>query len=71
MTFTTSLDRFAKGITIGVISLFAVIIGGQLIPSYGLDPIGSTVFIGLLVGICLFCMLFRPLTYVLTSDKLI
>ena len=71
MTFTTSLDGLAKGITIGVIILFSVIIGGQLIPSYGLDPIGSTVLIGLLVGICLFCVLFRPLTYVLTADKLV
>jgi hypothetical protein len=71
MTFKTSLDGLAKGITIGVIILFSVIIGGQLIPSYELDPIGSTVLIGLLFGICLFCILFRPLTYVLTSDKLI
>jgi hypothetical protein len=67
----TSLDRLAKGITIGVIILFSAIIGGQLIPSYGLDPIGSTLLIGLLVGICLFCVLFRPLNYVLTGDNLV
>lgn len=71
MTFTTSLDGLSKGITIGVVILFSFIIGGQLIPSYGHDPIKSTLLIGLLVAICLFCFLFRPLTYVLTADKLV
>jgi hypothetical protein len=71
MTFRTSLDGLAKGITIGVIILFSVIIGGQLIPSIGLDPIKSLLLIGLLIGICLFCVLFRPLNYILTSEKLV
>ena len=71
MTFKTSLDRLAKGITIGIIVLFSFIIGGQLIPAYGLDPIRSLFLIGLLIAICLFCFLFRPLTYVLTNDNLV
>lgn len=71
MTFKTSLDRLAKGITIGIIVLFSVIIGGQLIPSYLPDPIGSLLLIGLLTGTCLFCFLFRPLNYVLTNDNLV
>src|SRR6187402_1773752 len=71
MIFKTSLDGLAKGITIGVIILFSIIIGSQLIPSYGLDPIGSGFLIALLIAICSTCFLFRPLNYALTADKLI
>ena len=71
MTFKTSLDGLAKGITSGVIILFSIIIGGQLIPAYEHNPVGSSLLIGLLVLICLFCLLFRPINYVLTSDHLI
>jgi len=71
MTFKTSLDKLAKGITIGVIVIFSFIIGGQLIPAYGLDPIKSLLLIGLLTAICLLCYLFRPLTYILTNDNLV
>lgn len=71
MTFRTSLDGLAKGITIGIIILFSVIISGLLIPSIGLEPIKSSLLIGLLTGTCLFCVLFRPLNYVLTVDNLV
>ena len=71
MTFGTSLDRLAKGITIGVAVLFSIIIGGQLIPAYSIDPIGSGFLVLLVTAIYLGCFLFRPISYKLTGEWLI
>ena len=71
MTFKTSLDGLAKGITISVIIVFSLIIVGQLVPSYGVDPVGSVFLSGVLVAICLFCALFSPMSYELTNESLI
>ncbi len=71
MTYETSLDRLAKGITIGVTVLFLIIIGGQLIPFFKIDPLGSGFLILFLLVVYLCCVLFRPISYQLTGNSLI
>jgi hypothetical protein len=71
MTYKTSLDNLAKGITIGVTILFAIIIVGQysIIKDAGRAvPIYTTVALLLIYFIA---FAFRPINYNLTNDKLI
>jgi Bacterial PH domain len=71
MTYKTSLDNLAKGITIGVTILFAIIIIGQysIIKDAGQAiPIYTTVTLLLIYFIA---FAFRPINYSLTADKLI
>jgi hypothetical protein len=71
MTYKTSLDNLAKGITIGVTILFAFIIIGQysIIKDAGRTiPIYTTVALLLIYFIA---FAFRPINYNLTADKLI
>ena len=71
MTYKTSLDNLAKGITIGVTILFAFIIVGQysIIKDAGRAvPIYTTVALLLIYFIA---FAFRPINYTLTPDKLI
>ena len=71
MTYKTSLDNLAKGITIGVTLLFAFIIIGQysIIKDAGRAiPIYTTVTL-LLVYFIAFA--FRPINYKLSADQLI
>ena len=71
MRYKTSLDNFAKGITIGVTILFAFIIVGQysIIKDSGRAvPIYTTVAVLLIYFIA---FAFRPIDYNLTLDKLI
>ena len=71
MTYETSLDNLAKGITIGVTILFAAIIIGQysIITDAGQpNPIYTTVVLLLIYFIA---FAFRPINYNLTPDELI
>ncbi|AEI51358.1 PH domain-containing protein [Runella slithyformis] len=71
MTYKTSLDNLAKGVTIGITVLFAVIIIGQfsIIKDAGRAiPIYTTVAL-LLVYFIAFA--FRPINYEISVDKLI
>jgi hypothetical protein len=71
MTYKTSLDNLAKGITIGVTIVFAIIIIGQysIIKEAGkATPIYTTVA---LLLIYFLAFVFRPINYNLTADKLI
>jgi len=71
MTYKTSLDNLAKGVTVGVTILFAAIIFVQitLIKDTGLSiPLFTTV---LFLAIYFGTFLFRPINYSLTDDKLI
>lgn len=71
MIYKTSLDKVAKGITIGVTILFAAVIIGEfsIIKDEGKAlPIYTTAAL-LLIYFIVFA--FRPLNYTLTSDQLI
>jgi Bacterial PH domain len=71
MTYKTSLDNLAKGVTLGVTILFFVIIAGQYSSS---APEGKSPFIFstlLLSLIYLGTFLFRPIRYSITDEKLI
>ena len=70
MTYKTSMDTFAKGITIGVTILFAVIIFQQysLIKNAGQEIHSYTTVALLLIYFIAFA--FRPLNYKLTTDEL-
>lgn len=71
MTYKTSLDNLAKGITIGVTIVFAIIIIGQysIIKEAGkATPIYTIVALLLIYFIA---FVFRPINYNLTADKLI
>jgi len=71
MTYKTSLDNLAKGVTIGVTILFAVIIIGQysIIKDAGRAiPIYTTVALLLIYFIA---FAFRPINYQVSTDKLI
>lgn len=71
MLYKTSLDKVAKGITIGVTILFAAIIIGEfsIIKDEGKAlPIYTTAAL-LLIYFIVFA--FRPINYTLTSKKLI
>jgi Bacterial PH domain len=71
MTYKSSLDNLAKGITIGVTLLFAFIVVGQysIIKDAGrADPIYTTTGVLLIYFIA---FAFRPIHYEVTSDKLI
>jgi hypothetical protein len=71
MTYKTSLDNLAKGVTIGVTILFAVIIIGQhsIIKDSGrADTIYTTVTLLLIYFIA---FAFRPINYKVSADKLI
>ena len=72
MTFNTSLDKLAKGITIGVTVLFAGIIIMALYSGVNDDEktIPGFVIIGLLL-IYFSAYAFRPGNYTLATDKLI
>lgn len=71
MTYKTSLDNLAKGITIGVTILFAIIIIGEysIIKDEGRAIPICTTFVLLLIYFIAFA--FRPINYNLTADKLI
>lgn len=71
MTYKTSLDNLAKGITIGVIILFTIIIVGQylIIKDEGKAiPIYTTVALLLIYFIA---FVFRPKNYSIMADKII
>jgi hypothetical protein len=71
MTYKTSLDKLAKGITIGVTILFAIIIIGQ---SYIIKDAGRAIPLYTTVALLLIyftAFAFRPINYNLTTDKLI
>ena len=71
MTFTTSLDRLAKGVTIGVTILFATIIIEQFISFTDGD---STIPVSIPILLLLVYFLafgFQPISYVLTPEQLI
>jgi hypothetical protein len=71
MTYKASLDNLAKGTTIAITILFALIIVGQfsLISTVGfLMPIFTIV---VLAGSYFLTIAFRPINYSLTTDKLI
>lgn len=70
MIYKTSLDKLAKGITIGVTILFAVIIIGQysIIKNEGRATTIYTTAILLLIYFIAFA--FRPITYEISADKL-
>ncbi len=71
MTYKTSLDNLAKGVTIGVTILFAIIIIGQysIIKDAGRAiPIYTTVALLLIYFIA---FAFRPINYEVSADKLI
>lgn len=71
MTYKTSLDNLAKGVTIGVTLLFAFIIFGQysIIKDAGRAiPIYTTVALLLIYFIA---FAFRPINYKLSADQLI
>lgn len=70
MTFNTSLDRLAKGVTIAITILFATIIIGQYAFSDGDKTIPNCITVGLLL-IYFFVFAFRPVRYTLTNEKLI
>jgi hypothetical protein len=71
VTYKTSLDNLAKGITIGVTILFAIIIVGQfsIIKDEGRTVPIYTAVASLLIYFISFA--FRPISYILTKDKLI
>jgi Bacterial PH domain len=71
MTYKTSLDNLAKGITISITILFALIIVGQfsIISAAGLLMPISTIVV---LAVSYFLTIaFRPINYSLTTDKLI
>jgi len=70
MTYKTSLDNLAKGVTIGVTLLFALIIFGQfsIFKDAGRAiPICTTVVLLLIYFIA---FAFRPISYQVSADKL-
>ena len=71
MTYKTSLDNLAKGITMGVTILFAFIIVGQysIIKDAGRASLIYTTVALLLIYFIAFAL--RPINYNLTLDKLI
>lgn len=71
MTYKTSLDNLAKGITIGVTLLFASILIGQFstIKNSG-ETLAIITSIALLLSY-LIAFAFRPINYSLTNDELI
>jgi hypothetical protein len=71
MTYKTSLDNLAKGVTLSITILFAVIIVAQLsiISGVGLWLPISTIVV--LTVTYFLTIAFRPINYSLTSDKLI
>ena len=71
MTYKTSLDNLAKGITVGVIILFASLIIGQysIITDAGRAVPIYTTTACLLIYFLSF--IFRPINYVVTKDELI
>lgn len=72
MTFNTSLDKLAKGVTIGITILFASIIIMALYSAFNDEEktIPGYIIIELLL-IYFFVYAFRPGNYTLTTDKLI
>lgn len=71
MTYKASLDNMAKGITIAVTILFAVIIAGEYATISHAEraiPISTTI-IFLLIYFLVF--IFRPVSYIVTSEELI
>lgn len=72
MTFSTSLDKLAKGVTIGITILFGSIIMMALYSVLNDEEknIPAYISIGLLL-IYFFAYAFRPGNYTLTNDKLI
>jgi hypothetical protein len=71
MTYTTSLDKTAKAITIGVTILFALIIAGQypiIKEAGGVIPVCTIVA---LVFIYFIVFISRPVKYMVTADTLI
>ena len=70
MTYKASLDNLAKGVTIGVSLLFAVIIVGQysIIKDAGMEvPLFTTVTLLLIYFIA---FAFRPINYKVSAEKL-
>ncbi len=71
MTFKTSLDKTAMGVTTAITILFAAIIIGQILmikEEVRAFPIFISVFLFL---IYFGTFLFRPINYILTNDELI
>jgi len=71
MIYTCSLDKVAKGVTIGVAILFIAIIGSQFL------PIGNTMYTGSIfiriLPLSIFCGVyaFHPVKYILTESAII
>lgn len=70
MIFRASLDRLAKGVTIGITILFAAIIFGRYTAKQE-DPILALNIINILLVLIYFITFaFRPKYYTFTNDKL-
>lgn len=71
MTYTTSLDKTAKAVTIGVTILFTLIIASDY---FLIKETGGLIYfyvIATLVLIYFIVFIFRPVKYTVTADKLI
>jgi hypothetical protein len=71
MTYKTSLDNLAKGVTIGTTILFATIIVGQISLIRADLKVVQIFTIALLLLIYFGVFLYRPINYVLTDKELI
>ena len=71
MTFKASLDTLAKGVTIGISILFAVVVAGQIY-LYCSDAELSAFLTAIpLLAVYLATYCFRPIDYDITNDKLV
>ncbi|MDB5249800.1 MAG: hypothetical protein JWQ40_4194 [Segetibacter sp.] len=71
MTFKASLDRLAKGVTISVSILFAIIIGVEVFiywSKWQLSEILTSLF---LIAVYLATYFYRPINYDLTDENLV
>lgn len=76
MEYKASLDSLARGITIGIILLFAVLSGintSRLFTHVGdrLYMLVNIVVTALLIGLVVFCYAYRPAGYLVTDDHLV
>lgn len=71
MTYKTSLDNLAKGMTIGITLLFAIVIIWQYSVFKGAERALPNYTTVVLLFIYFTAFVFRPINYILTNDKLI
>ncbi|MEP6746687.1 MAG: PH domain-containing protein [Bacteroidota bacterium] len=71
MKYTSSLDKLARGLTIGITTLFLAIIAGQFFVFKQSDAVVTvSVTVGLVLGY-LVVFVFRPVNYYVLNDKVI